>query len=283
MSRQENDTKADARSTERSSHDIETKIQIFDDGQTWNESAQITSLSRNGAGFSTARECTVGRLIKMEVLMPPELRAYDESEDIYPVMGIVQHCNCVSYNGENIYQVGVALIGKEPPVSFENDPLQNYRISGMSENGLWNITDVEKPFKGRTSPRFSVEVDVTLALIQTDKRLISKQDTFTKNISAGGASVVSTLKAKVGDKIKFACKDYDFYAIACVRNRHTHLFDPPTLHLEFMDRKFPVERLPNNEFAQDQYGIEETVPPSHLPVPSVPDDGPNFEFERFQL
>ena len=230
MSRKKNDTNVEKRNSPRSLSDLSTVIQIVENGETWNGSAHITSLSRNGAGFSTSRECTVGRLIKLEIPMPSELRAYDESEDIYPVMGLVQHCNCVSYNGEDIYQVGVALIGKEPPVSFENDSLQNYRICGMSEDGLWNITDVEAPFKGRVTPRFSVEVDVTIALIQTDKRLIAKEDTFTKNVSAGGAAVVSNLKAKVGDKVKFACKEFNFYAIAIVRNRHTHLFDPPTLH-----------------------------------------------------
>jgi len=283
MAKKENNTNANSRSTPRTSHDIGTTIQIFDDGQTWNESAHITSLSRNGAGFSTARECTVGRLIKLEMPMPTELRAYDESEEVYPVMGIVQHCNCVSYNGEEFYQVGVALIGKNPPESFENDPLQNYRICGMSENGLWNITDVEQPFKGRTTPRFSVEVDVTISLIQSDKRLIAKQDTFTKNISAGGAAVVSTLGAKVGDKVKFACKEFNFYAIAVVRNRQTYLFDPPTLHLEFSDARFPVEMLPNIEFdeTQDTAGQQPTA--DQVPAPSVGGDGGNFEFERFQF
>ena len=212
MARKENTTSVDARTTPRTSHDIGTMIQIFENGETWNESAHVTSLSRNGAGFSTARECTVGRLIKLEIPMPSELRAYDESEDIYPVMGIVQHCNCVAYNGENVYQVGVALIGKNPPESFENNPLQNYRISGMSEDGFWNVTDAEMPFKGRKTPRFSIALDVTISLIQTHDRSIAKETTVTKNIGSGGAAVVSTLKARVGDKVKiaiFAGKGWD--------------------------------------------------------------------------
>jgi hypothetical protein len=225
--------------------DPSATIQIFGNGETWNESAHITSLSRNGAGFSTGRECTIGRLVKLEISMPAELRAYDESEDVYPVMGLVQHCHCVPYNGENIYQVGVALIGKKPPESFANSTLQNYRISGMSDDGLWNITEVDQAFKGRKAPRFSVALDVTIALIQSDKKTIAKEKTVTKNVGAGGAAVLSLLKAKVGDKVKFACRDLDFYALAFVRDRRKYLFGPPTLHLEFVDAKFPVELLPS--------------------------------------
>jgi len=263
--------------------DPSATIQIFGNGETWNESAHITSLSRNGAGFSTGRECTIGRLVKLEISMPAELRAYDESEDVYPVMGLVQHCHCVPYNGENIYQVGVALIGKKPPESFANSTLQNYRISGMSDDGLWNITEVDQAFKGRKAPRFSVALDVTIALIQSDKKTIAKEKTVTKNVGAGGAAVLSLLKAKVGDKVKFACRDLDFYALAFVRDRRKYLFGPPTLHLEFVDAKFPVELLPSTLTYVPDGQTDPPPPADEAAAPPPANGGGNFEFERFQL
>jgi hypothetical protein len=282
MSRKNKDTDADQRSAPRSSHDIGTTIEIFGDGQTWNESAHVTSLSRNGAGFSASRECTVGRLVRLAIPMPPALRAYDESEDIYSIMGIVQHCSRVSFNDSIFYQVGVALIGKKPPESFEMDPLQNYRVCGMSDDGLWNVTTSDQQFKGRKAPRFSIAIDVTLGLIQADKRSVTKEATVTKNISAGGCAVVSKLNAQVGDKVKFACKEFNFYALATVRDKRDYKFGPTTLHLEFIEMAFPVGMLPNTEFGE-YAPIEQLSTNPQVPVPPPTADGANFEFERFQF
>ena len=282
MSKKKNHDKVEKRSTHRSSHDIGTTVEIFDDEQTWNESAHITSLSRNGAGFSAARECTVGRLVRLAIPMPPALRAYDESEEIYSIMGIVQHCNCVSFNDSIFYQVGVALIGKKPPESFEIDPLQNYRVIGMSEDGLWKVTTSDQQFKGRKAPRFSVAVDVTLGLIEADKRSVTKEATVTTNISAGGCAVVSKLNASIGDKIKIACKEFNFYALARVRDKRDYQLGPTTLHLEFIETAFPVELLPNVEFGSGD-PIHEVSTAGQMPIPSHAGDGANFEFERFQF
>jgi hypothetical protein len=79
--------------------------------------------------------------------------------------------------------------------------------------------------------------------LQKAEQPIAREDTFTKNISGGGVSVACSLMAGVGDKVKFACKEIDFYAVALVRNRKVGANEGPTLHLQFIDTELPVEKV----------------------------------------
>jgi hypothetical protein len=279
MSKKVKDDQEDLRVEERNTLELPSMVELHDEGETRTETAMVTSISRNGAGFSVSCPCTVGRLLKLLIPMPTEFRTYDEDEDLYPVMGLVQHCNQVTNDGENVYHVGVALIGRQVPESFEEDPLQNYRINGMTEDGLWSVTEADAAFMTRKNPRFSIALDVTLSLIRPDKRLISKEVTVTQNISAGGVSVESHLNAHVGDKVKFACEAFKFYTIASVRNRKAG--KPRTLHLEFIENRFPVEKIPNIQIPEEGSGRYNEV--VETDTPQVAADLGNFEFNGISL
>jgi len=237
---------SDQRQEPRSPAELKAVVQVKDEEQgAWKEFTKVATVSRNGAGFSLTRPCTVGRLVTVVLPMPTELRAYDENAELYPVMAIVQYCNEGVVDNEKAYHVGVGFIGKQVPASFKEDPTQNYRITGMSPNGLWEITETDSEFKNRQKPRHWVSIPVTISLIQREEKAILKEETFTKNVGAGGVSVTSNLDARVGDKVKFACPQLNFYAIAVVRNRKASKKESPTLHLEFVDSQFPVEKLAN--------------------------------------
>jgi hypothetical protein len=228
----------------RSPVELETVVQIVErSGEIWKEFAEVKSVSRNGAGFSLTRPCKVGRLIKMVMPLEPELRAYDEQKELYPVMGIVQYCNAATINGSKVYHVGVGFIGKSVPESFKKDPTQSYRIGGMTKNGLWQVIEAESQFKDRKDPRYWIAVGLTITLIRQSERSVIKENTFTKNLSSGGLSIVSRLEASVGDKVKIACPELDFYAMAVVRNRNRRKPKDPTLHLEILETQFPIEKL----------------------------------------
>ena len=223
---------------------LRTVVQVKDrNGENWKEVADVTTVSRNGAGFSLTRPCSVGRLITLVMPLQPELRAYDHDSEVYPVLGIVQYCNAATVGGKTVYHVGVGFVGKRVPESFKTDPEQSYRINGMTKEGLWEISEADSQFKNRKQPRYWISFGLTISLIQKVEKSIAKEVTFTKNIGAGGVSVSSTLFANVGDKVKVACKELDFYAIAVVRNRKTTEDETPTLHLEFLDAKFPIEKV----------------------------------------
>lgn len=229
---------------ERTDSELRTVVQVKDhDGESWKEVVKVTTVSRNGAGFSLPRPVTVGRLLTLVMPLDPELRAYDEDKEVYPVLGLVQYCNQGKVDGETVYHVGVGFVGKQMPESFKADPTQSYRISGMRKDGLWEITEAESQFKNRKQPRYWISLPVTISLLQRAEQPITREETFTKNIGAGGVSVQCSLAAGVGDKVKFACKEIDFYAVALVRNRKVTANDSPTLHLQFIDAELPVEKV----------------------------------------
>jgi len=235
---------ADHRQEPRVTAEIKAVVQVRESKtDVWKEVTTVSTLSRNGAGFSLGQPVSVGRLLTIVLPMPAELRAYDEGKDMYPVMGIVQYCNEGMIGTNKVHHVGVGFIGKQIPESFKSDPTQNYRITGMSKDGLWQITESGSKFQNRKQPRYWISLGVTLTLIQKEDKSITREETFTKNVGAGGVSVASSLNAAVGDTVKFGCKALNFYAIAVVRNRHTVTGETPTLHLEFKEDVLPVEKV----------------------------------------
>ena len=235
----------------RTALELKTIVRVTESAQeTWKEVAKVLTVSRNGAGFRLTRPVVVGRLITLVMPLDPELRAYDKKEEVYPVMSIVQYCNAATVDGETVYNVGVGFVGKKMPDSFTADPTQNYRISGMKQDGLWSINEADSEFKNRRQPRYWIAVPVLISLLQRGGSSGAKENTVTKNICSNGVSAVCSLNAKIGDKVKFACEDLNFYTMAIVRNRKVNKGGAPTLHLEFIDNQFPIEAVIANRVAE---------------------------------
>ena len=233
----------DGRIVERSPSELQTIVQVKESNDvSWKQVTKVTTVSRNGAGFSLTRPVKIGRLITLVMPLAIELRAYDLDTPLYPVMGLVQYCNKGIINGEAVYHVGIGFVGKNVPDSFKADPAQNYRISGMSKDGLWLISEAESQFKNRR-PRHWIPVGVSITLINVADKSTTKEETYARNVAVGGASVVCSLAAAKGDKVKFACKEVDFYSMAVVRNRKVSGNNRPTLHVQFIDNEFPIEKL----------------------------------------
>lgn len=176
-----------------------------------------------------------------------ELRAYDHDSELYPVLGLVQYCNPANIDGAVLFNVGVAFVGKTLPESFKSDPQQTYQISGMGEAGLWLIAPTKTPFKVRRNQRFSMAIVMTVSLLKGKNREDAKETSVTKNISMTGISICCSLDANVGDHVKVACQAQDFYALAVVRNRKSIVGEPDVLNLEFIDERFPMEKILFNQ------------------------------------
>lgn len=237
---------SESRRVPRVSTELKTIVQVKESpDESWKEVTAVTTVSRNGAGFTLSRKCEVGRLVSLVLPMPDELRAYNRYDELYPVLGLVQHCNPVTVDGQTVYHVGVGFIGKEVPESFKADPRQNYRFCGMTDDGLWRITEVQTAFKARKNARFWKSIEVTISQMKKGKGESAKETAKTKDISAKGLSVPCSLEIEAGDKVKVACKQYDFYAIAEVRNRKESKDEnqPPTIHLQFVEEEFPMNKV----------------------------------------
>ena len=274
--------KRNSQNEKRKSSRHQTKISsviLFRESEDegWEEITEITTASRNGAGFTVSRECQVGRLVSLMMQMPRELRLYDHDEEVYLMLGIVQNCYETTLNEMPCFHVGVAFIGKQIPDSFIENPMQCYRILGMTPEGLWESVESAKQFKPRKQSRFWRRFNVTVARRDWEKRTRTKVDVVSRDISAGGMSVWGPLDAHIGEKVKISCPEHDFYAIAIVRNRTENEADEnkSSVHFEFLGTEFPMEKIhaslpePESEEPQIMDGSSETSFPSDTKIGEI--------------
>ena len=211
--------------------------------EVWKEVTDIVSVSRTGAGFTLMRPCSVGRLVLLETSLPSELRVYDHEARFYPIIALVQFCHPVTTDDTTLYDIGVGFIGNVTPESFKKDPKQNYRITGARPDGLWRIMEVDSPFKDRRHPRYQVRIPVQITIVSAQDRTLDQARGVTANVGSGGASVVTPLKGKVGQKVKFVCSAFDFYSMAVIRGTRPKESGPGLLHLQFLGEEFPINRM----------------------------------------
>ncbi len=235
------------RKSQRTQKSLSTVVKgKMDSGESWKEVTEVKSVSRTGAGFSLERECQVGQLISLMIPLPTYLRSYDEEKELYRVWGLIQHCSRFSDDGGSGYHIGVAFVGKHAPESYRENSQQSYKISGMSEEGLWKITEASRPFVHRKHPRYWASVEVSLSIHEIDLPEDSEpiiEHTTTENISTSGALVFSNLEVNIGDCIIFSCENHEFSTLAIVRNRNWDGKTMPKVHLEFINGHFPIQKI----------------------------------------
>lgn len=213
------------------------------DDHPWKEVADLISVSATGSSFNLVRPCEVGTLVSLMVPLPAHMRCYDHEKDLYRVWGLVQHCETVTADEPSNYHIGVAFIGKHPPRSYNHNPQQHYRISGIDGQGMWSVEESKTPFKKRADVRFWKSVDLYLALIDTRSGSAGGERTTAENVSRSGAAVFTTLDVGIGDRVKFISAEYDFSGLAVVCNRQVGEDDRTRLHLKFVEAVFPVDVL----------------------------------------
>jgi hypothetical protein len=212
-------------------------------GEMCKETNFVTYITKNGAVLTLSRSCQIGSLVRLSLPMPREFRVYDVDEELYQIIGLVQYCHASTDSDQPGFRLGLGFIGKDLPQSYKDDPTQSYVISDVGPDGLWQIVEAVSQFKPRAAERFSIPLNVTISFSNKLSRAVEKQTTVTRNISSTGASIICWLGADVGDRVKFACEEHGFYAFALVCGRKEHPNGPPTLHLEFIDARFPAEQL----------------------------------------
>jgi hypothetical protein len=210
--------------------------------ETWQEITNIQDVSAYGAAFNLKRSVNVGQLLNLTSPIPQKLRCYDYFEPNYQVWTIVRRIEKLSV-GE-MFGVGIAFIGKEPPPSYLINPLTIYEISDRKNNGLWDIITVEKeekPSDNRKDSRLQIPVNVIIEKYDDTGKLLESENTITENISLRGASVFSTLSLPVGSFVRFNCPSCNVSILAIVHGLRKGGDGFPRLHLEFIDQHFPLD------------------------------------------
>jgi len=205
----------------------------------WSETAQVTSLSSNGAGLFMSIACSVGRLVSLMIAMPRHLRKYDHDKRLYRIWGLVQYC--YESGGDPAgFHIGVALIGKDAPDSYTSSPMQSYRACGMDKSGLWKVEELETSFKQRAAMRYWNSIEASIFQLDDEQHSIAVHDTVTENISETGASVFSDLRLSIGDRIRFQTSSPAFSSLSVVRHSRIGLDDRTRIHIEFVEKAFPI-------------------------------------------
>jgi hypothetical protein len=221
------------------------------ESHAWDEITRLTDVSAFGAGFNLKRPVKRGRLLQMTLPLPRQLRCYDFAEPQYKIWGLVRSCVTVENSSTaEQYAVGVAFIGKCPPQSFNDDPAKLFEISQQDEGSLWNVIDAPTrpdesglPKDLRRHTRFSIPTNVIVEKIDADGNVKTSEPTVTENLSLSGTAIFSMLEVEVGEFVRVKSEQYKVSIISIVRGRRIGQDGIPRLHVEFVDRFFPLEGI----------------------------------------
>ncbi len=210
--------------------------------ETWQEITNIQDVSAYGAAFNLKHTVNKGQLLNLTSPIPQKLRCYDYFEPNYQVWTIVRRIEKLP--DSEMFGVGIAFIGKEPPPSYLKNPLTLYEISDRKNNGLWDVTAAEKeekPSDNRKDSRLQIPINVIIEKYDDTGKLLESENTITENISFRGASVFSTLTLTIGTFVRFNCPSYNVSILAIVHGSRKGDDGFPRLHLEFIDQHFPLD------------------------------------------
>lgn len=221
------------------------------DSVVWNEITRLTDVSAYGAGFNLKRPVKRGRLVQMTMPLPRQMRCYDYAEPQYKIWGLVRSCISKEKSPtEESHSVGVAFIGKRPPSSYLDDPAKLFEISHLENGKLWSIVDAPiqpdetvLPKDLRRHTRFSIPASVIVEKIDAEGNVLASEPTVTENLSLSGTALFSTLDATIGEFVRVKSEQYNASIISVVRARRVGPDGIPRLHVEFVDRFFPLEGI----------------------------------------
>src|SRR5262245_27973788 len=210
----------------------------------WTEMTRLTNVTPFGAGFTLKRPTEKGRLLHMTIPMPRQLRVFDHLEDQYRVWALVRYVRLLAaYNKPLVFDVGVAFIGKRPPASYETDPSIRYEIATSSFQALAVPEEAVKPLlttDQRVHTRHAMAVDMKLELIDEKGETGQSEQTVTENISRKGATLYTTMQVPVGRFVRVTSEQYGMTVYAVVRAQSTGGDGIPRLHIEFIDKEWPL-------------------------------------------
>jgi hypothetical protein len=206
----------------------------------WTEMTRLTNVTPFGAGFPLKHPTERGRLLHMTIPMPRQLRVFDHVEDQYRVWALVRYMK-VSVTDRSMFEIGVAFIGKRPPASYEQEPWQRYDIRSNSVQALSPPDEMLRPVTDqRAHTRHNIAVDMRLEVVDANGAVVQSEQTVTENISSKGATIFTTLELSPGRFIRLTSDQQRITAHAAIRSRSTGADGIPRIHVEFIDREWPL-------------------------------------------
>jgi hypothetical protein len=211
----------------------------------WTEITRLIDVTPFGAGFTLKHPIERGRLLHMTIPMPRQLRVFDHVEDQYRVWALVRYVKAKTEAAASapIFEIGVAFIGKHPPRSYEENPARRYEIGGKTPESLsipeeWIQQAASED--QRTYTRHNIPVDIRIETLNDKGEVDQSESTVAENISQKGAAIYTTLELPVGRMIRLTSEQYKLTVHAAVRGRSIGPSGVQRIHVEFIDREFPL-------------------------------------------
>jgi hypothetical protein len=219
----------------------------------WVEHSRLLDVTPFGVRLTLAKPTEPGRLLHLTLPMPRQLRCFDHVEDQYRVWALVRNVKTLEGAADKPtrYEIGAAFIGKRPPPSFEQDPTTLYEVaSSVTETGLWQYAERKNPEdrnvssdQPRPETRYHIPIEVTVEVLDEKGKVSATETTVTENISRRGAAVFTTLDVTRGRFVRVTSVQYSISVVAAVRARRTGANGVPRLHLEFVDKQWPLQGI----------------------------------------
>jgi len=208
----------------------------------WTEMTRLLNVTPFGAGFTLKRPTEKGRLLHMTIPMPRQLRVFDHVEDQYRIWAIVRYFKSKIVENVPAFEVGVAFIGKRPPASYEAEPWKRYDISTTGFQSLAAVDELPALTSAdqRAQTRHNIAVDMRVEVLDLNGAVSETEQTVTENISEHGATLFTTLAIPVGRFIRLTSEQRGLTVHAAVRSRNTGADGVPRIHVEFIDRQWPL-------------------------------------------
>jgi hypothetical protein len=213
--------------------------------EEWTEQTRLVDLTPFGASFNLTRPVEPGRLLHLTMPMPRQLRCFDHVEDQYRVYAIVRWIKPAPQDEARPFFFGVAFTGKRPPQGYVENPTTRYEIEAEGESDLWRARVRETKTRAivERETRLTMPVEVVIEVLGERGETAASETTVTENISRRGASVFSTLEVESGKFVRLRSARYSLAVLAVVRGSRKGEDNIPRLHLEFIDRAWPLEIL----------------------------------------
>lgn len=211
----------------------------------WTEITRLIDVTPFGAGFTLKRPVEKGRLLHMTIPMPRQLRVFDHVEDQYRVWALVRYIRQGAVKGSTgQFEVGVAFIGKRAPRSYEENPAKRYEIGELSTESLASLQELQDSESAaddkRRLTRHNIPVDMLIETLDDTGAVEMSEHTVTENISLRGAAIYTTLDLPIGRFIRLSSEQYKVTVFAAVRASSMGPAGVPRIHVEFIDREWPL-------------------------------------------
>jgi PilZ domain len=211
-------------------------------GLAWEELTRLLDISPFGARLSLSRPVEPGRLLHLTMPLPRPLRSFDHAEEQYRVWSLVRNVRATTAGEATRFEVGLAFIGKRPPAGHLEDPEKLYDVEHSIPGGLYEPRPKERPERSDAT-RLGMAVEVEVTLLDERGGVARSGVTVTENLSRRGAAVYAPFRAERGDFVLLRSAQFGLEVLAAVRACRTDERGVTRLHLEFLDREWPLEGL----------------------------------------